>query len=583
MARPSLSRIATCCLCLVALVVVFPANALARAYWVSPRGSDGHSGKRSAPFRTIGKGVAAARRGDTVMVASGVYGETVHITSKSAGISLRGHGRRRPLIDGGGTEEFGILLNTLQAPDVSIARFEIAHQVKAGIFAIGSNLRIIGNVIHDVGSPEVVVSDGIVLAQAQHALVKNNYVHSIGPGGESDGIRLTNSRDSTVSDNVIQTARKEGIRDWTGLNNDFRRNAISLCAVGIAFNTSMGGLAAHNYLHDNSIGLNPKHTSAPSVLAYWHRKRPRWSRFHRNTVYRSSDASIWLAGNDPEADFIDVRNNVFSGAGNFFIGDAPTARGSHLVVDGNVYSRRGGAPTDVYRIGFRSDGLSFSTLHQLRSRMGWEKTGLMEADPAARWRATPRAARFRSGRNGAGRRVGARHAAREPNVWRPWHMRPVRSTSVGTHSTDAHLKDSSDARQRTYWTTTSAANESVTYDLGTERPINLAVLDVFSQYDNRGIHGYRLEVSGDGHGYRTVASGTNPDDQANSHKYRFHTVHARFVRFTLVDTFCASYTPRTDCGLYFIMSDLRVGHLKRLRPKSRRLKTLSTVSYRGVA
>ncbi|HMC71597.1 MAG TPA: hypothetical protein VKJ07_20735, partial [Mycobacteriales bacterium] len=46
------------------------------------------------------------------------------------------------------------------------------------------------------------------------------------------------------------------------------------------------------------------------------------------------------------------------------------------------------------------------------------------------------------------------------------------------------------------------------------------------------------------------------------------TVTARYLRFTLVDTFCASYAPRTGCGSYFVLSDLRAGLLSGSVPRT---------------
>ena len=63
--------------------------------------------------------------------------------------------------------------------------------------------------MHDVGSPAVNLSDGIQLSTARQGTIRGNHVHSIGPGGESDGVRLINARDTRVADNVIELVRKE--------------------------------------------------------------------------------------------------------------------------------------------------------------------------------------------------------------------------------------------------------------------------------------------------------------------------------------------------------------------------------------
>ena len=165
-----------------------------------------------------------------------------------------------------------------------------------------------------------------------------------GRAASAKGILLTNTRDTEVSDNEIQSVRKEGVRDYYGLDNVIKDNRISLCTTGIEFGSAVGATAVNNYLHDNVNGFFPKHTSERPALAYWGLAEPRWTRIWHNTVYRSTNAAVAIAINAPAADYLDVRNNVFSGAGSTFIADAPWARGSHIVVDGNAYSSRGGRP-----------------------------------------------------------------------------------------------------------------------------------------------------------------------------------------------------------------------------------------------
>lgn len=46
-------------------------------YWVSPEGSDSNSGSREKPWRTIGKAAQTLAAGQTVIISSGVYRETL--------------------------------------------------------------------------------------------------------------------------------------------------------------------------------------------------------------------------------------------------------------------------------------------------------------------------------------------------------------------------------------------------------------------------------------------------------------------------------------------------------------------------
>lgn len=51
----------------------------AKTYYVAKNGSDGNSGSSSSPYKTIGKAIGKAYGGDSVMIRSGVYRETVSL------------------------------------------------------------------------------------------------------------------------------------------------------------------------------------------------------------------------------------------------------------------------------------------------------------------------------------------------------------------------------------------------------------------------------------------------------------------------------------------------------------------------
>jgi len=67
--------------CVLILVVnLLPADVGAATYYVATDGNDAHSGSRQAPFRSVSRGVAAARAGDTVVVRDGRYGHESAVT-----------------------------------------------------------------------------------------------------------------------------------------------------------------------------------------------------------------------------------------------------------------------------------------------------------------------------------------------------------------------------------------------------------------------------------------------------------------------------------------------------------------------
>ncbi len=92
--------------------------------------------------------------------------------------------------------------------------------------------------MHDVHSGGL-WSYGIVLGWngtpglVHDVVVSDNRIYDVGPGGESMGIWLLFAEHMTVEDNEVFLVRKEGIRDWGGLQNTFIGNRLYLNWCGI--------------------------------------------------------------------------------------------------------------------------------------------------------------------------------------------------------------------------------------------------------------------------------------------------------------------------------------------------------------
>ena len=160
------------------------------------------------------------------------------------------------------------------------------------------------------------------------------------------------------------------MRDWKGLNNTLRRNRSYLNWVGIALGTSTGATVVDNLAYDNT---ERHHRQAPVVsdgARPTGTPRPRWSTVTHNTVSRSTEASIWIAQSDEPLDFLDVRENLFSGAGTAFLRDAPSLRGLNVKVDANAYSNTGGTPRWLYKAGYTHCRGSTSGISCARRRAG---------------------------------------------------------------------------------------------------------------------------------------------------------------------------------------------------------------------
>lgn len=552
----------------LALAVLASADAAAAAtYYVSPSGSDSATGTDAAPFRTIGKAAQVARSGDQVLVASGSYPETVTIPASANGATFRGEGATRPIVAGDGVRPRGFVMNS--ARGVTIEGFEVTGQTETGIYVNGYDTTVRDNLVHHIGDPGATYATGIKVFYGAGSEIAANTVHSIGPGSESFGVWLLETRDAAVDGNTIYLVRKEGIRDWKGLDNDIASNRVFLTWAGISLNTSTGSQVVNNYAYDNAIGIVVKHTSYPSVLNYWGLAEGRWSNIRHNTVWRSTGSSIALGQSDEPTDYVDVSDNVFDDAGLAYIHDFPALRGPNVVVDGNAYAPpEGGRPRYVYKAGWSSDpGTDWSGY---RAQLGWDARGSVLdpqlSDPDAGnldyGAGSPAAAGSIDLGGAYGSQLGARGLPAASTTWTPYPMQAIDSSSRGTWSTTRHLQDTADNDQYSYWLSSTNQDEFVTYDFGQQRTFDLLVLTVFSHFDKRNIRGYRFETSDDLENWTTVLEGRNPDAAGSSYKYELPApATGRYLRFRMLDTFCASYQPRTNCGEHFVFSDLRVGRL----------------------
>jgi parallel beta-helix repeat protein len=523
------------CLVLVgALCATIPNAASASTFWVSPSGSDASVGTERFPFRTIGRAAASARSGDTVVVSAGRYRETVSLSPRQTGVTFRGAGDAQPVLDGGGRRAFGF--ENVGADRLTIENFEITGQRDAAVYTSGSEVQVLGNLIHHVGAASEPENAGVRVVRSRAARIAGNTIHHVGPGRSSFGIWLHETRDSLVEDNAVYFIRKEGIRDWIGLDNTIARNRAFLNWAGIALNTSTGTLVTDNHVHDNVEGFAVKHVSYRTVLEYWGLDQAHWSRLTHNTVSRSSEASLWIAQSGEPLDYVAVRHNRFSGAGGAFLRDVPSLRGPHVTVDQNAYSDAGGDPRWLYKAGW-SSGEGLTDWESVREQTGWEATA---PEPGA----------------------GAAPIAAAPVSWTPLGMTPVASSSKGTYWTRAHLDDTSDGDQSTYWITSTNRNEYVVFDFGEPRTFDHLILTLHSHDDKRNPRGYRFAVSNDRASWQTVASGINQDTSGSARYYELpQPVTGRFLRFTMVDTFCDRYIPRLGCAESFVLSDLTAGML----------------------
>jgi hypothetical protein len=528
-------------------------------------GSDRNNGREKKPVRTITRAAALARRGDEVSVRSGRYPEMVRLTRKSNGVVFRAAPGAHPIVDGERKLPYGF--NARHTSNVRISGFEVRGQTVSGVQIQGTRNIVRDMNIHDVGINGQNASQGIAIIRGAHNRVEGNRIHAIGPGFESRGIWLLQTRQAKVTRNVIYLVRKDGIRDWQSLDDRLTSNRIFLNHNGISFNQTTGAYAANNHLAYNQVGFVAKHVSSPPVLNYWSLPRGRLSRFWHNTIEHSNETGLWIGNSEEPLDHLNVANNVIRGGGYTFVRDVPSLRGPNVSVDGNMYVRLGSQPSAIYKAEWGREPPPLTSWSQYQKLVGWDSHGWLTNAGVRR--------RPEDGVNlhdRYKRQLGAQDVPGPAQGWQPITMTPIDSSSSGTWFTEKHLRDVVDGNSATYWLTGTAANEFITFDLHGRQTLDTLIATVHGHFDERNVHGYRFEVSDDRKKWRTIAKGANPDMAGSSLKYKLEKpVRARYLRYTMVDTSCISYAPRTSCGEYFVVPDIAAGLLspgKRRRPKA---------------
>jgi Right handed beta helix region len=180
----------------IALVAVLSANALAagKTLYVSPKGKDTGACTKSAPCKTIGHAVAAAKKGDTVSVASGTYREQVTITKD---ISVLGTGKS--VVDATGKDN-AFLVQGAGADGALVKGFVAEHATFEGILAMKTaRVTIENNTVRNNNL-------GVKAAKPTGECAPVGLI----PGDCGEGLHLMSVTHSVVSGNAV-TANLGGI------------------------------------------------------------------------------------------------------------------------------------------------------------------------------------------------------------------------------------------------------------------------------------------------------------------------------------------------------------------------------------
>lgn len=235
-------------------------------FYVSPAGSDANNGSLKRPWKTVAHAAASVKPGSTVHVASGEYaGNVISTISGTQDERIRFISEKQ-----GGAH---ILGGTGEAAwenkgdYVDIVGFDVTGADANGIENLASNVRILGNTVHDIVAlcnP----SGGAGIIDAEYSAhdddIAFNFVHDIhAPDGCSRrhgvGIYHTNLR-GHVYNNLSVHNGSEGIQLWHAADAVLVANNTTLnnrgAGIVIGAGDSPGGITDDNTVVINNISVN---------------------------------------------------------------------------------------------------------------------------------------------------------------------------------------------------------------------------------------------------------------------------------------------------------------------------------------
>ncbi len=238
-----------------------PPTSSGPALYVSPAGSDSNDGSSAHPYATINKAASAASAGMTIHVAPGVYQA---VTTSESGTASQ---RIRYISD----VQWGAKVMGTSSSEaawmqdgsyVDLVGFDISGGSRLGVENNGSNVRILGNYVHNIaGSCSSSGGAGIDNSNysASNDDIIGNIVGNVGPSPGScntvQGIYLSNSGGVTAN-NIVFAVSAWGIQMWHAATNaTIINNTVFACYGGITVGAgdSPGGVTADNTLVANNI------------------------------------------------------------------------------------------------------------------------------------------------------------------------------------------------------------------------------------------------------------------------------------------------------------------------------------------
>ena len=186
-------------------------------------------------YKTIQEAIDAAKPGDIVRIASGLYNESIVIVNKTD-LMIVGEDVANTIIDGSGCD--GSLIEICSAKNITIANLTIQNSGGHGIFIEKSEgITVLNNVFYNC-------KQAIWLGHSSGNRIEKNRIEQC-----STGIGLTiNSTSNIVEENEIR-ANNIGITITAYADgNIISKNSITNSQIGIKISLSVGNVVSENVI-----------------------------------------------------------------------------------------------------------------------------------------------------------------------------------------------------------------------------------------------------------------------------------------------------------------------------------------------
>ena len=235
--------------------------AAAATYYVSPSGNDSAVGSRSAPFRTVQRGIKALKASDTLILRAGTYAEgdlTPPSGVAGAPTTIRAEAGERPILqpnnraidtiilflaDRSHITIDGLILDGGSPSGERVTQFPVATQRGTSHLALLNSevRRSRGTCVHVQGS---------------HWTIRNNHIHHCGLDPKYDhGIYFAGDQ-SVIANNRFDHNSAYDIQNYPrGEANTYDSNVFTASGGGVTLPTGSHHRFVNNLIYDTALRL----------------------------------------------------------------------------------------------------------------------------------------------------------------------------------------------------------------------------------------------------------------------------------------------------------------------------------------